>query len=104
MPELQARIYRPAKTAMQSGQRKAARWILEYEPRSRPPIDPLMGWAGSSDTTGQIRLTFSSRQEAEAYARRRNLNYVIVDKPARKRHIVSYSDNFRFDRKVPWTH
>ncbi len=102
-----ARIYRPAKTAMQSGRRKSSRWLLEYERQTPMHVDPLMGWQGSSDISGQVRLTFSSRAAAEEYARRHNLDYTLIDTPpgeGRSRRGVSYADNFRHDRKIPWTH
>src|ERR1043165_9822101 len=63
-----ARIYRPAKNAMQSGKAKTKDWVLEFEPASARKPDPLMGWTQSSDMNGQIRLTFETREQAIAYA------------------------------------
>ncbi|WP_439528602.1 ETC complex I subunit [Pannonibacter sp.] len=99
-----ARIYRPAKTAMQSGKGKTQRWVLEYEPEVARTVEPLMGYTSSSDMKQQVRLYFETVEEAEACASRLGVAY-RVEKP--KDRIVrgaSYSDNFRFDRSAPWTH
>ena len=70
-----ARIYRPAKTAMQSGKAKSRDWRLEFEPASARTIDPLMGWTSSSDMNGQVRLSFESKDEAIAYAERHGIPF-----------------------------
>ena len=62
----QARIYKPARSAMQSGKGKTKDWILEFEPSDAKRPDPLMGWSGSSDTGAQVQLAFATREEAEA--------------------------------------
>ena len=63
-----AKIYRPAKTAMQSGQAAARRWVLEFEPGSGITPDPLMGWSSSSDMSRQVKLVFETRDQAIAAA------------------------------------
>ena len=102
---MQARIYKPAKTAMQSGKAKSSNWILEFvsSPASRN-TDPLMGWTSSSDTKSQVKLTFDTRDEAIAYAKRENLTFTVDEPRAAKRLVKSYSANFSADRKQPWTH
>mgnify|MGYP001107648338 CR=1 FL=1 len=100
---MKARIYQPAKTAMQSGRGKR-KWILEFEPVSRRAPEPLMGWIGSSDTTRQVRLRFDTREEAVAYAERNGLDYVVDPAPSRTVRPKSYADNFRHDRIGRWTH
>ena len=70
---MEVRIYRPAKTATQSGRAKTAHWVLEHSPRGQRAVDDLMGWTGSDDTTQQVRLSFESREQAVAYARRKRL-------------------------------
>ncbi|MBI3452474.1 MAG: ETC complex I subunit [Rhodospirillales bacterium] len=94
----QARIFRPAKTAMQSGRAKTREWALEFEPKAAKRADPLMGWAGSNDTEGQITLRFATQAEAIAYAKRRGIDFVIEALQAAKLRPKSYADNFRYDR------
>jgi hypothetical protein len=98
-----ARIYRPARTAMQSGQARD-KWLLEFEPERPRPIEPLMGWTSSMDMKSQIKLRFDSREEAIAYARRNAIAYRVEEPKVAARKIVSYSDNFRTNRAVPWSH
>jgi hypothetical protein len=101
---MRARIYRPSKTAMQSGTALTKRWVLEYEPESPRTVEPLMGWTSSADMRSQILLEFDSREEALAYATKHGIDYQVFEPDMRKTRPKSYSDNFRFDRKVPWTH
>jgi len=101
---MRARIYQPTKNAMQSGRARTKLWVLEYEPEKPREIDPLMGWTSSSDMLQQVQLEFETREEAIAYAEKRAIPYQVFEphKPAAK--AKSYADNFRFDRKVPWSH
>jgi len=99
-----ARIYRPAKTAMQSGKAKTAQWLLEFEPASARRPDPLMGWTQSSDMKGQVRLSFDTREEAIAYAQRHEISFQLFEPKAPKRIIKAYADNFAAGRRQPWTH
>jgi ETC complex I subunit conserved region len=99
-----ARIYRPAKTAMQSGKAKAGRWLLEYEPEAPRQADPLMGWTSSGDMKSQLKLWFETQEEAEGYARRNGLAYKVEQPKETTRKGMSYSDNFRFTRIGQWTH
>ena len=99
-----ARIYRPAKTAMQSGTAKTRRWVLEFEPARAREIDPLMGWTSSADMNQQVRLTFESREAAEDYARRQGLTYRVITPKPRRPTQKSYADNFKFGRIGTWTH
>ncbi len=99
-----ARIYRPAKNAMQSGKAKTQDWVLEFEPKSVRAPDPLMGWTVTTDTDGQIRLSFDSREDAVAYAQAHGISFQLVDPKPAKRIIKAYADNFAFGRKMPWTH
>jgi hypothetical protein len=99
-----ARIYRPAPNAMQSGRAKSKSWVLVHEPSSPREIEPLMGYTATEDTQTQVRLSFATLEEAEAYARANGIPYTVqpAHTPTPKR--SSYPDNFRFDRKTPWTH
>lgn len=99
-----ARISRPAKTAMQSGQAKTRRWMLDWEPETAKSADPLMGWTSSSDMKGQIRLFFATKEEAIAYAERKGLDYRVIEPQERTAKTVSYSDNFKYGRIGTWTH
>jgi hypothetical protein len=93
-----ARIYRPAKTAMQSGRAGTRQWLLEYEPASRRDPDPLMGWSSARDTLNQVQLRFATLDEAIAFAKRRGLDYTLIEPHARTLKSKSYADNFRYDR------
>ncbi|MBV6657291.1 MAG: ETC complex I subunit [Devosiaceae bacterium] len=99
-----ARIYRPAKTAMQSGLGKTKSWVLEYVRDAPRTVEPLMGWTSSSDMNSQIKLTFETRDDAVAYATRNGIAYRVEEPKERVRRKVAYADNFRYDRRVPWTH
>lgn len=99
-----ARIYRPAKTAMQSGKAKTRQWRLEFEPSSAARPDDLMGWATSSDTSRQVQLTFDTKEEAIAFARAQGIPHQVIEPASSKRQVKSYSDNFAFKRREPWSH
>jgi hypothetical protein len=99
-----ARIYRPAKTAMQSGKAKTQRWLLDYEPEVARTVEPLMGYTSSSDMKQQVRLYFETREEAEAYAKRCGIAYRVEEPSERKVRGTAYADNFKFNRVAPWTH
>ena len=73
---MQVRIYKPAKTAMQSGQRNTKEWVLETEPAPKE-IDPLMGWTSSRDTMQQVKLQFLTLEEAKAYAEKNGWRYTV---------------------------
>ena len=99
-----ALIFCPPRNAMQSGKGKSKNWVLVHERDSGRQIDPLMGYSSSSDMASQVRLTFESQEAAEDYAKRQGLAYRVESshKPTAKR--SAYTDNFKSDRKVPWTH
>ena len=93
-----ARIYRPAKTAMQSGRGKTRRWLLEYEPATRRDPDPLMGWSSARDTLNEVQLRFDTLDEAVAFAKKLGLDYTLIEPQARTPKVKSYAENFRYDR------
>ena len=99
-----ARIYRPAKTAMQSGKAASRAWRLEFEPASARTIDPLMGWTSSSDMNGQVRLSFDSSDEAVDYAERHGIPFRLHEPQDPPLILKAYADNFATNRKVSWTH
>jgi hypothetical protein len=93
-----ARIYRPSKTAMQSGRAQTRQWLLDYEPATRRTPDPLMGWSSAQDTLNQVRVRFPTLDEAVAFAKKLGLDYTIIEPQARTPKVKSYADNFRYDR------
>jgi len=99
-----ARIYQPSRNAMQSGKARTRKWVLEYEPETPRQIEPLMGWTASSDMRSQVVLEFDVLEEALSYAEKNGIPYQVFEpqKPTAK--AKAYSDNFRFGRKIPWTH
>lgn len=101
---MKARIYQPAKTAMQAGRAKTQKWVLEFEPTRRQKLDPLMGWSGNGDTMQQVRVTFETREEAVAHAKRRGLEFVVQTPREKKVRPKAYADNFSVDRRIPWSH
>jgi NADH dehydrogenase ubiquinone Fe-S protein 4 len=90
----QARIYQPCKTAMQSGRAGTRKWVLEFDSAEAKSPDPIMGWSGSGDMNSQIRMKFASLEDAEAYAKKKALDYRVQMPQQRKPHIKAYADNF----------
>ena len=100
-----ARIFKPAKTAMQSGKANTAHWVLEFEAETARRLDPLMGWSGVDETaSGQVRLEFDSRDAAVSYAEARGLPYRVDEDRKSQARPKAYADNFSFHRRKPWTH
>jgi ETC complex I subunit conserved region len=99
-----ARIYRPSRTATQSGHATAKFWVLEFDPAEPLQIDPLMGWTSSGDMRSEVRLNFGTKEEAVAYADKNGLSYRIEGSKRAPRKIQSYSDNFKSTRVDLWTH
>ena len=99
-----ARIYKPARTAMQSGTAKTKEWVLDYEPEQRRAIEPLMGWTSSGDMKQQLRLQFDTKDEAVAYCERNGIAYEVFESPPLKCPRIAYADNFAYTRRTPWTH
>tara|TARA_S200000501_G_C20242698_1_gene490796 strand:+ start:149 stop:460 length:312 start_codon:yes stop_codon:yes gene_type:complete len=101
-----ARIFKPGKTAMQSGKAKTDEWILEFYSAEEKKIDPLMGWTGSGDTQSQVKLKFLSKEDAIAYANDNGLLYTVHENRERK-HVIrknGYGENFATNRRGAWTH
>lgn len=90
-----ARIFQREKNAMQSGRARAGEWVLEFESKAPKRPDPLMGWAGGADTQAQVRLTFPSLEEAQAYADKYGIHVHVVPPAMPKLRLQSYADNFR---------
>ena len=88
-----AKIYKPSKTAMQSGIKKFDKWILEFKTKD-PTKNPLMGWESSSDTYTELKLEFSSKELAIEYAKKNKINFELIEPKIRKIIKKSYADNF----------
>ena len=99
-----AKIYRPARNAMQSGTANSQEWMLEFESDSARTVDPLMGWISNADTNTQVKLTFETRDEAIAFATRNGIPFQVTEARDPKRVIKAYADNFSASRKRQWTH
>ena len=91
-----AKIYKPAKTAMQSGRRNSKKWILEFD-TINTGIDPLMGWETSRDTMSEVKLEFSSKEQAISFAKKNDLQYYVAEPQKSKIVKKSYADNFLKD-------
>ena len=88
-----AKIYKPSKTAMQSGTKKFDKWIIEFI-TDKPGINPLMGWESSTDTFGEIKLEFCTMELAVEYAKKNKIDFEIIKPNMRKVTKKSYADNF----------
>ncbi|MGE5536070.1 MAG: ETC complex I subunit [Acidobacteriota bacterium] len=99
-----ARIYKPSKTAMQSGKAKTKDWVLDFEPQEPRTVEPLMGWTSSGDTRQQVRLLFDTKEEAIAYCERNGIAYQVFEPEPQIRPRIAYADNFSYKRRDAWTH
>lgn len=90
-----ARIIEEQRRTTQSGRARDGRWTLEFERVEPLRPDPLTGWAGSGDTSTQVRLSFDTKQEALAYAARKGFDTHVVPAPAVSLKLQAYADNFR---------
>jgi hypothetical protein len=86
-------IYNPNKSPMQSGTAKNNKWVLEFITKD-PTKNPLMGWESSSDTLTELKLEFSSRELAISYAKKKKINFDLIEPKKRKTVKKSYADNF----------
>ena len=78
---------------MQSGMGKTNKWILEFKTKD-PTKNPLMDWESSSDTLSELKLEFSSKELAINYAKKKKIDFEIIEPKKRKTVIKSYADNF----------
>jgi hypothetical protein len=99
-----ARIFKPARTAMQSGHAKTKAWLLAYEPEQAREVEPLMGWTSSADMKQQLQLRFETKEEAVAYCERQGIAYQVTEPKPTERRTIAYADNFAYARRTPWTH
>ncbi len=101
-----ARIYKPARNAMQSGTAKTRHWVLEFVSETAREVDPLMGWTSNADTQAQVRLRFETKEAALQYAKDNGIDAVVQEAHSRKPNIRpgGYGDNFATTRRQVWTH
>ncbi len=92
---MKAKIYKPSKTAMQSGRSKYNKWVLKFSDKKNQLKDTMMGWNGGSSTVSQIELKFSSKEEAVNYAKKNSIDYEVLESSERKVINKSYADNFK---------
>ena len=92
---MKAKIFKPAKTAMQSGRSKFNKWVLKFSDKKNQLKDTMMGWNGGSSTISQIELKFSSKEEAINYAKKNGIDYEVLETRERKVINKSYADNFK---------
>ncbi len=99
-----ARIYKPAKNAMQQGNAATRDWVLEYEPEHSRTIEPLMGWTSSAETRTQVRTSFATKEEAVAFATSHGIAFRLEQPQKTELRPKSYAENFKFGRSDRWTH
>ena len=92
---MKAKIYKPSKTAMQSGRSKFNKWVLKIPGNKNQIRDTMMGWNGGSNTSSQIQLNFKSKEEAIHYAESNNIDYEVLETSVRRVISKSYADNFK---------
>ena len=88
-----AKIYKPTKTAMQSGKRNTKNWLLEFDTLDSG-VNPLMGWQTSKDTMSEVKLEFPNKDQAINYAKKNNIDYYVIEPQKTKLIKKSYADNF----------
>jgi hypothetical protein len=98
-----ARIYKPARNAMQQGMAPRD-WVLEFERDQPRLIEPLMGWTSSADTKAQVRLSFATKEEAVAFTARHGIAFRLEEPQTTTVRPKSYAENFKFGRPDRWTH
>ena len=99
---MSARIFKPARSATQSGTAKSNVWVLEFYPDSSSKIDPLMGWTSSKDTQAQVKISFPDKESAINYAKKHGINALVTD-PKKRKPIIrngGYGENFSSARKT----
>ncbi|TYB83019.1 ETC complex I subunit [Maritimibacter fusiformis] len=103
---MRARIYKPARNAMTSGQARTKQWVLEKVAGEPRKIDPLMGWTSSDDTRAQVKLRFATKEAALAFARENGIDAVVTEPHKRALNIRpgGYGENFAPNRRGTWTH
>jgi len=95
---MKVKIYKPVKTATQSGLSKFKHWIVEFPKDNNLGIEPLMGWHKSDNTFKQVHLQFDTLEQALLYVEKNKLDYILIKQKEKKFKIKSYSDNFKYNK------
>lgn len=91
-----AKIYKPCRSQMQSGKKNTKKWVLEFLPKKSKFIEPIMGWIGGQDmVANEVKLTFATKEQAENYAKKNQLEYIIQSPEDSSMNIKSYVGNFK---------
>ena len=98
------KIYKPAKSSMQSGLGKTKKWLAEYISETDQVKDVLMGWNSSLDTKEQIKMFFDTKEQAIEWSKKNNQQFIVIEPKERKIKPKNYASNFDISRKEPWTH
>lgn len=93
---MKVRIYKPSKTAMQSGRAGYKGWVLEYETETPRTPEPLMGWTSSGDTLNQVCLEFETAEEAIGFADKKGWEYTLQRPRKRRIPPKNYGQNFKY--------
>jgi imidazoleglycerol phosphate synthase glutamine amidotransferase subunit HisH len=92
---MQVSIYKPCKSAMQSGMGNFSKWVVEFPHDQTALKEPIMGWTSSSNTQKQIKLSFSSKEAAVKFATDNELEYEVIEAEQKKMRIRTYAENFK---------
>lgn len=95
-----ATIYQPSRSAMTSGP-AIHPWLVEFEPRSRQFVEPLMGWTAGGDPLRQVTLSFPTKDAAIAYARRNGFRFTVRESRRPHPTLRRYADNFPLEPEPP---
>ena len=101
---MKIKIFKPSKTAMQSGLGKTKLWLAEYISETDGGKDSLMGWNSSLDTENQIRIFFETKKQAIEWAKSKNYQFFVQEPKVKIIKPKSYSSNFDYNKKESWTH
>ncbi len=101
---MRARIFYPARSAMQSGPAQKRQWCLRFIQDAFGERDAMTGWQGKSAPASQLVLRFASRAEAIAYAEKHKVDYEVEPEPTLGQKQKDYTLNFSAKRRTAWTH
>ncbi|XP_075397145.1 NADH dehydrogenase [ubiquinone] iron-sulfur protein 4, mitochondrial [Tenrec ecaudatus] len=93
------RIFVPARNNMQSGVNNTKKWKMEFDTRERWE-NPLMGWASTADPLSNMVLTFSTKEDAAAFAEKNGWSYDIEERKVPKPKSKSYGANFSWNKRT----